>query len=218
MRVGLARRIASYLIDALPILLIVIGMHNLFVGDMIKGQIDNFDQLEATFNEQYEIYNDALTDLAEQLENEEITEEYYNDEAIVLYNNLYDNYSVEFNAVTTYFMITVIYGVLTFMIVYYVYMLILKGNSFGRKLMGAELVGNVKWYTLFIREVLWKHMFWLVFLVIGNYTGIPALMAMLMIFGIVLDMILIGFSQNKRTLRDTLSNTRVVYKGVDYPF
>lgn len=218
MRVGVARRIASYLIDAMPILLVVISMHTLFVGDMIKGSIDNFDELEATFNEQYQLYDQEINDLTTQLENEEISEDTYQTLAQEAYDDFYSTYDEEFAAVSGYFMITVIYGVLSFISLYYIYMLILKGNSYGRRLMGAEIQGNVKWYTLFIREVIWKHMFWIIFVVIGNYTGIPALFAIFMGFGIMLDIILISFSQKKRTLRDTLSNTQIVYKGVNYPF
>lgn len=218
MRVGLARRIASYLIDALPILLLVISMHSLFVGGIIKNSIENYDELETTFNEEYELYNQEIDDLLVQLENEEITDDEYAEQANEKYELFYDTYSVEFNAVSSYFMMTIMYGVITFILVYYVYMLILKGNSFGRKFMGAELVGNVKWYTLFIREVLWKHMFWLIFVVIGNYTGVPALLAIFIVFGIMIDIISIGFSSKKTTLRDSLSGTQVVYKGVNYPF
>jgi hypothetical protein len=109
------------------------------------------------------------------------------------------------------------------MALYYAYVLIFKGNTFGRKLVGAQLSGSVKWYTLFIREVMWKHFFWLLFIMLGFFLStfmyIPMwLVGTLAILGIFIDIIMIGFSGKKKAIRDYLSNTEVTYKGVNYPF
>ena len=43
MRVSLSKRILSYLIDAVPLLLVVLGLHTLFIGGIIENQIPNYD-------------------------------------------------------------------------------------------------------------------------------------------------------------------------------
>jgi hypothetical protein len=99
----------------------------------------------------------------------------------------------------------------------------MKGNTFGRHLMGAELRGKVTWFTLLLREVMWKHFFWLMFVIfisfISSMMYVPFfLLGVFVILGVTIDMVLISFTQKKKTLRDTFSNTEVVYKGVNYPF
>ncbi len=218
MRVGLARRILSYILDAMPLIGVIVLMHSLFVGEIIADSIPNYETLSATYYEQYDVLMDDTEELQLAYGEGLLTEEEYNDELVALNVEFTETYPDELGAVETYFAITVLYGIITYLAMYYAYMLFTKGNTLGRRLMNAELVGNVKWYTLFIREVLWKHVFWLVFFVIGNYSGVLAILALSMIIGILIDVIMIGFTSKKMTLRDNLSNTQVVYKGVSYPF
>jgi hypothetical protein len=218
MRVGLARRILSYILDAMPLIGVIVLMHSLFVGDIIANSIPNYEELSTVYYEQYDVLLDDTEELQIAYGEGLLTEEEYNEDLIALNKEFTENYPDELGAVETYFAITVLYGIITYLVTYYAYMLFTKGNTLGRRLMNAELVGNVKWYTLFIREVLWKHVFWLVFFVIGNYSGVLAILAISMIIGILIDVIMIGFTSKKMTLRDNLSNTQVVYKGVNYPF
>ena len=69
--------------------------------------------------------------------------------------------------------------------------------------MKIELQGKINWWTLFIREVIWKSFFWVL---------------TLFVFGIILDGALILFTQKKRTLRDIVSGITVNVEGVTYPF
>jgi hypothetical protein len=64
MRVGLSRRILSYVIDAAPILAIVFVLHSLFVGGMIENQIPNYTEHRETYTINYEIYSNELLELS----------------------------------------------------------------------------------------------------------------------------------------------------------
>lgn len=223
MRLSLSRRIVSYVIDAAPILTIVILMHSLFVGGIITNSIENYDVLAETYYANSDVLADQIQDLGVDFEDGIITEEEFNTQREALYTQFYEDNAEEQAAVVANLMYTITYGFITFISLYYVYMLVLKGNSFGRRLMGGELTGNVKWYTIFAREVVWKHFFWILFFIIINFVSlymyIPLLVtAIFTISGITFDVALIGFSQQKRTLRDTMSRTQVTYRGVNYPF
>ena len=223
MRANLSRRIVSYMVDALPILFIVIGMHSLFVGTIITNSIENYDELVATYDANTEILQDELAALRTELDDELITEDEYTTQYDLLYESFITDNEEEYQAVLSNFLMTLTYGFVTFVSIYFIYMLILKGNSFGRKLMGIELTGKVRWYTIFSREVVWKHFFWVLFLIfitfMSTVMNIPFMVVGLFAFsGITFDVALIGFSAKKRTVRDMMSQTQVTYKGVNYPF
>ncbi len=160
MKANLSRRIVSYMVDALPILFIVITMHSLFVGTIITDSIENYDVLVATYDANTAILADDGVALQEDLDAELITEDVYHEKYAELYDQFIADNEEEYGAVLRNFLMTLAYGFITFVSIYFFYMLILKGNSFGRRLMGIELTGNVKWYTIFSREVVWKHFFW----------------------------------------------------------
>lgn len=223
MRLSLSRRIVAYFVDAMPILLLVVSMQSLFVGDLIKSQFENYDEQAATYNENFDLYDQRIRDLQSDVDDGIITEDQYITQATALNDEFYELYGDEYETVMTYVITSFSIGFFAFVLLYYVYMLVLKGNSLGRHLMGGELTGHVTWYSILAREVVWKHFFWLIFFIVINfvqlYIGIPFFIAAIfMISGITFDMALIGFTQKKMTLRDKLSQTQVTYKGVKYPF
>ena len=224
MRLSLSRRIVSYVIDAIPIFLIVVSLQSLFVGDLIKSRFENYDELAESYYTNLDIFDDQVALLREELELNIINELEYEIE----YNYLVEDFNNENDeAATVVFSVIVTSlgtGFIIFTSLYYIYMLVLKGSSFGRRLMGGELSGRVTWYTILAREVVWKHFFWVLFIVFIVYVqmiGLPIpgiVFALFMISGITFDVALIGFTSKKMTLRDKLSQTNVTYRGVKYPF
>ena len=83
-------------------------------------------------------------------------------------------------------------------IINYIYNLILKGNTFGRRFTKLRLDGNIKWYSLFTREFIYKGFFGLLTLPIDAY--------------------LITFSKSRKAIRDRVSGIYVVDESVRYPF
>ena len=220
MRLSLSRRIVSYFIDAMPIFTVVILMHSLFVGAIITNSIENYDQLAETYYANSDVLADQVAQLRTDLTNELITETQYEEQVSELNETFFEENQEEYAAVVANLLYTLTYGFVTYVLLYFAYMLILKGNSFGRRLMGGELTGKVRWYTIFAREVVWKHFFWILFFILITFLSgilyVPLLVvALFTISGITFDVALIGFSQQKSTLRDIMSQTQVTYKGAN---
>jgi hypothetical protein len=198
MRVGLFRRSASFLADAMPIFIIISILFSLTLRDALKPE--GFDAAYDDYQEQSEIY---FGDLNEQFENGDITQEEYLEqydeilpafeEEIAEYNVLFFQYSVRI----------VLFHLLSFIILYLIYTYVTGGRTMGRRMMRIELSGKVTFWRLFVREVVWRYMYWTVTLFIG---------------GILIDIAMISFSDRKQTLRDKISGIYVKYEGADYPF
>ena len=204
MRVGFFRRTGSYLLDIIPIFTIVSLLLNLFVGDMLKPIVhEDFDRLETMYYENLEEYEAIIDPLYAQYTDGEITYDEYVELATpyqedFIHNNIY-LYDVVF---INYWITVAIYLVISLNVLYYVYLLLTKGNTYGRRLLKIELQGKVTWYNLLLREIIWKHFFW--------YVTLSA--------GIAVDLGLIAFTKKKRTIRDIFSGTYLAHQGVQYPF
>jgi hypothetical protein len=204
MRIGFFKRAGSYLLDAVPILLLLVSLQTWFVGDLIKQSIHpEFDRLETMYYENLETYQDFMQPFYDQYTEGEITyDEYielaqpYQDDFIN--NNIY-LYDIVF---VSYWLTSILYLVISFNVIYLVYMILMKGNSLGRKLFQLELQGNVTWYNIIMREFLWKHLFWL-----GTLSA-----------GLAIDFGMIAFTKKKKALRDIYSKTYIAQQGVNYPF
>lgn len=201
MRVGLFRRIASFLLDAVPILVTLSLLFSLFVGDLLKE--DGYDDLIVEYQTIVVEYNATIDPYLQQFENDEITESEY----LALIEDDYDQFIEDTNihteAMLNYFVRSFMYHFIGFIVIYYAYNLILKGRTYGRQIMKIELGGKITWWTIFVREIIYKVMFWLITLFIG---------------GILIDMAVIAFSKHGKAPRDFVSNTYIKYEGVDYPF
>ena len=201
MRVGVFRRAVSFLVDLLPIFAVLSLLFTLFVGEMLKT--DDYDAFMEEYNSITEEYNDLVAPYRTQYDEGEITLEEYEE----IINPIIEEYNEEtlphVRAMLDYFQKGLIYYIASFTFIYYFYSLFTKGNTFGRKLMKIELQGNINWWTLLLREVIWKT---------GYY------MLTLFVFGIVLDMAFIAFSGKKKAPRDFVTNITVAHQGVTYPF
>jgi len=200
MRIGVFKRIASYLLDAIPIIFVLGLLFSLFVGSLMEPE--NYDSVLAVYEENQTEYFDTLDGYYEDYDNGLITEEELQEkEQLLLDNFLEDNAHLE-DVIYTYYTNTVLYYYFGFTVLYFIYILVTKGQTFGRKFLKIQLSGRVTFWTLFLREILWKNIFW-------TFTfGI----------GFIIDWLLITFTRKKRTLRDSLTETYLSHAGIDYPF
>lgn len=204
MRVGFLKRSASFLLDMMPIIMIVMLLQQWFLGDFIKHQIDpNYDQLEVEYFDVLEERDSQIEPYFEQYDAGEITLtqfEAFRDPINDAF--LEDNVELINTVVITYWIYAVLYWVFSINIIYGIYVVALKGQTLGRKVMKIKLVGNVKWHSIILRDVLWKTLFFVITFSLG----------------ILIDWALIVLTSKKRTLRDMFSQTYLAHEGVDYPF
>ena len=83
--------------------------------------------------------------------------------------------------------------------------------------MQLELQGNVTWYTLLVREILWKHVFWMFPLILLSIFN-PMIVFLVLPLCLFTDIVMIVFTKNKKTFRDTITKTYITPQGVNYPF
>ena len=201
MRVSALRRIGAYLLDIIPIFAILSLLFTFFIGDLLKPE--GYDVLMEEYYEITANYNDTVAPFSTQYENEEITLEEYKS----LTSDDYEQYLLDSEehilATIVYFRNAIIYYISAFTILYYAYSLFTKGHTLGRKMMKIELQGNITWWTLLVREIIWKTGYYMLTLLIG---------------GIIIDVLMISFSNKKLAPRDYVTKITVKYEGADYPF
>lgn len=204
MRVGLFKRSASFILDIMPIIMIVMLLQQWFIGDIIKNSIDtNYDQLEVEYFDLLEQRDAEIEPYFQQYEDGDITLEEFETLRDPINNAfLEDNTELINTVIIQYWVYSVLYWVISINIIYMIYVLAFKGQTLGRKVLKIKLVGNVKWYSLILREILWKTVFYVI-----TFSA-----------GIAIDIGLIAFTKKKRTLRDMFSQTYLAFEGVDYPF
>jgi uncharacterized RDD family membrane protein YckC len=200
MKVGFFRRAFSWLIDFSIIFGTLALVFNIFVSSIIMNGIDNYEEHKEKYNANVEIYNTDVDVLDLQLKNEEITQTEYE----ALFEVILDDFNTENQEYATtllsYFIKTIIFFLISYAIMNYVYNLILRGQTIGRRMSKIRLEGHITWYSLLMRELFYKTILW--------YT----------VVGFVIDMGLIIFSKSKKSIRDHVSGTYIIYEGVQYPF
>ena len=201
MKVNATRRIFSYLVDILPILALLSVLFNFFVGDLLKPE--NHDVLMEEYTTITEEYNDLVEPYRLQFDNGELTEEEYQTIIDPIIEEFNEDTREHTTSMILYFQNGFLYFIFSFTILYYLYNGFTKGRTYGRKMMKIELTGKITWWTLFIREVIWKTGYYMLTLLIG---------------GIILDIAMISLSAKKRAPRDIVTNITLKYEGVDYPF
>ncbi len=201
MRVKLFPRIASYLLDIIPILFTLSLLFSLFVGDMLKPE--NYDNLMTEYREISDEYTDVIQGYKDQLDAGSLSQDEYDTTVNGLVEDYQDDIEEHTVAQIRYFFDTAMFYIISATLIYFVYSGFTKGRTVGRRIMHIELGGNVNWWTIFMREVIWKTGYWVL---------------TLFVFGVILDIAMISFSKKKQAPRDFITNTRIKYEGVDYPF
>ncbi len=202
MIVGVFRRIAAFVFDALPVLGVLSLLSTLFVGGLIKP--DNYDEYLAAYQSTVEDYNNEVMPIYDQLVAEEITRDEYEELAGPIEDSYFDNDETRLQVETylTYIGRQIIYYLVGFNVIYYLYNVLTKGRTLGRRITKIELKGKINWWTLLLREVIWKTGYW------GLTLGV----------GILVDVFMIGITAKKLSFRDIVSQTRVTQEGREYQF
>ena len=148
MRIGLFKRVASYLLDIVPIISIFIVLHSLFIGTLLQQAVNpNYNQIYEDYLIVEEAYQDELADYNTQLDNGEITEEEYFEMREALNDAFYEDNEELVTPITMYFAYSMFYFLITINLAYVLYVIGMKGQTLGRKILKLELVGNIRWYT-----------------------------------------------------------------------
>jgi uncharacterized RDD family membrane protein YckC len=195
------KRILSFLVDFVLILGLVTFSYRVIARPMIENGIENFDTLYAGFYDAQADRIEAIVLLQESLENGLITETEYAQEVALIDTFYNENYAEETLVFAALIYQSIIYYLVSASLANYLYNLVFKGKTVGRKISKLRLSGNVTWWTLLLRELLWKPVYWI--FTLG--------------FGIFLDFIMIALTSSKKTLRDYVSKTRVVVEDTLYP-
>ena len=202
MNVSLFKKSMAYLLDITPIFFALMILNTLFVGEMLKDPYPNYDAEYEVYQENVDAYYVTLEIYTKELDDEVITQTIFDTktedlmDAFQVVNE--DTESMIFN----YFRNVLYFFLIGFVIIKYIYNLVTKGQTFGLKLMKLELVGRINWFTLLLREVFWREVFWV--LSVG--------------IGLLIDLILLTFTKKSKTLRDMFSETQVIHQGTSYPF
>ena len=218
MKIGVFKRIASYLLDMVPIIAIFYALHALFIGTLLQNAVDpNYAEIEVEYLELVEERTATMEDYLVQYNDEVITEDQYYEVREDLQTEFYEENEEVITTITQYWFYSFLYFAVLVNIAYFAYMLGFKGQSLGRKIMKIELMGNVKWHTILLREFMWKNLLYTFAFIVGM--GINPILGLAMITLFVgLDVALILFTKKKKTLRDMFSQTYLGYEGVNYPF
>ncbi len=196
---GPFKRFTAFIIDITMILLVVFTIFSLFVSPIMEATTDyEAGSINIMIN-QAENFNDEVDALEQKLETDDsYTQADYDED----YQALESEYNTRFDATMQFIYWSLVFHWALATLVNYLYNGFTKGQTLGRRVMKIYMSGRISWWTLFIREVLWKSFFW-VFTVS---------------FGIWIDFLLISFTRNRKTIRDHVSGTRILLKDIVYPF
>lgn len=202
MQVGLFRRILSFVIDIVPIITVLSLCFSLFAGDLIKP--DNYDEYLEDYQAKVEAYNEEVMPFYDQYVAGELTADEYNEISAPIESSYFDNEETDnqIRVYIEYIGYSVMYYFIGVNSLYFIYSLVTKTRTFGRKFTKIELKGKINWWTILLREVIWKTGYWTITLGAG----------------ILIDIFMIGMTRKKSSFRDMVSQIRVAYEGVDYPF
>lgn len=202
MNVSIFKKTLAFLLDAIPIFFILGVLLSLFVGDLLKEQYTDYDNKTAIYQENVDEYYATLDIYYQDLLDEVITQDDYD----ILFSDLRDDFTDINNDTETmifsYYLNVVLFFFVSYLLIKYLYNLITKGQTLGLKMMNLELVGRVNWFTLLLREVFWREIYWVFTFGIGIWID----------FGMLL------LTKKQKTLRDIFSNTQVIHQGTSYPF
>ncbi|MFK5883743.1 MAG: RDD family protein [Candidatus Izemoplasma sp.] len=202
MRANAPRRIMAFLFDFFVIIFILTLLFRLFGDNLVKNQFGDYDHIYNSYQENLDDYNLRYDTLFISYEDDFLTLEEFDAADKLMYDDFRNNNEYYINSITLYYFNSALFFLFGYVILDYTHNLVTKGKTLGRRSMKIELAGRITWYTLFLREVMFKTLFWLVTLSAG----------------IAIDFALIAFTSKKKTLRDYLSETYVVYSGARYPF
>lgn len=215
MRAGFFRRLLSSLLDMVIVFGVIYLSFILFGRGMLQSQIDNYDEINTTYQEIMAVYNEDIKDLQVEYEaakvlageDEDLKAEAladYVEKSDILYRQNQVDTAPYIQPLGIYFTNTVYYYAFIFLIIITFYTIVLKGMTLGRRVMRLKLTGPVNIMSLFLHDVAFKYLLIIVLIPINPLYAIMAIMFMFLI-----DTALIAATRNKLTVRDMISKITV---------
>ncbi|HPE00025.1 MAG: RDD family protein [Candidatus Izemoplasmatales bacterium] len=215
MRAGFFRRLLSSLLDMVIVFGVIYLSFILFGRGMLQSQIDNYDEINTTYQEIMAVYNEDIKDLQVEYEaakvlageDEDLKAEAladYVEKSDILYRQNQVDTAPYIQPLGIYFTNTVYYYAFIFLIIITFYTIALKGMTLGRRVMRLKLTGPVNIMSLFLHDVAFKYLLIIVLIPINPLYAIMAIMFMFLI-----DTALIAATRNKLTVRDMISKITV---------
>jgi len=198
--------------------MIFYALHTLFIGTLLQKAVDpDYAEIESEYFELVDQRNLTMEEYLVQYDDGEITEDEYFDLRTDLQSQFFEENEDVVTTITQYWLYSFLYFAILVNVAYFAYMVKFKGQSLGRKIMKIELMGNIKWHTILLREILWKNLLYTFSFIVGLAIN-PILGIFSLLIFVGLDVGLILFTKKKKTLRDMFSQTYLGYEGVNYPF
>jgi hypothetical protein len=215
MRAGFFRRLLSSLLDMILVFGVIYLSFILFGRGMLQNKIDNYDEINTTYEEIMAVYNEDIKDLQQEYEAEKLLAGEDEDLKAQALANYVEQSDILFqqNQVDTapyiqplgiYFTNVVYYYAFIFLLISTFYTMILKGMTLGRRVMHLKLTGPVNLMSLFLHDIAFKYLLIIVLIPINPLYAIMAVMFMFLI-----DTALIAATRNKLTVRDMISKITV---------
>lgn len=215
MRAGFFRRLLSSLLDMILVFGVIYLSFILFGRGMLQNKIDNYDEINTTYEEIMAVYNEDIKDLQQDYEAEKLLAgedeelkaqalaDYVEQSDILFQQNQVDT-APYIQPLGIYFTNVVYYYAFIFLLISTFYTMILKGMTLGRRVMRLKLTGPVNLMSLFLHDIAFKYLLIIVLIPINPLYAIMAIMFMFLI-----DTALIAATRNKLTVRDMISKITV---------
>ncbi|PKK95638.1 MAG: hypothetical protein CVV60_00270 [Tenericutes bacterium HGW-Tenericutes-5] len=215
MRAGFFRRLLSSLLDMILVFGVIYLSFILFGRGMLQNKIDNYDEINTTYEEIMAVYNEDIKDLQQEYEAEKLLagedEELkaqalasYVEQSDILFQQNQVDTAPYIQPLGIYFTNVVYYYAFIFLLISTFYTMILKGMTLGRRVMRLKLTGPVNLMSLFLHDIAFKYLLIIVLIPINPLYAIMAVMFMFLI-----DTALIAATRNKLTVRDMISKITV---------
>lgn len=222
MNAGFLKRAMSSLIDLIIVFSLIAMTFFLFGRTIIRNQIPDFDEIFTAYNEVVDAYNSDLeiitteyTAALEIADGDETLEAaaqevYSTKKAMLDAQNVVD---IEpFNKpLTGYFLNSIYYFAIGFLILMAIYTLATGSKTFGRKVMQVKLSGPVNPISIFFHDIVLKYFFTVLVFSVSIYAGV-----VLFLLSLAIDLILVSFTKNKNTLRDIFLKMSIEKTGYGY--
>lgn len=228
MPASLIRRLSSSLVDFILVILVVYGIFYFGGQSYLRNSVDNYYVLDADYSEIMEVYSSDIDEIGNEYdaaltlagEDEDLQTEaleiYQTKHSILDSQNGYD--IVPYNTpLTTYILGSINFFVIAFVALAAALSVIMLGRTPGRRLLRVELMRvdennqlvNPSVFGVFLHDSVLKYLIPAVLIV---YPGTLTIGLMVLLFGLLIDIILITFIRNGSTVRDLVTRIKVFNK------
>lgn len=194
MNAGVFKRSFSAIADFVIVFFTILILFNLAASPIFRSvAFDDFDDLIDRWEVLDEARQEEFDLLLDRFENEEIDADEFAEENDALRQKYYDMDPAAFDAVVAFNLFFAFFHVLGFLVLFAIYMALMKGQSLGRRFTGIYFGGSAHPLNIIVREVFLKYVYWMFTLGIG----------------IIIDVYMVVLTRNNKTIRDMLTKTYI---------